>query len=121
MWKSFLKKDEGANLVEYSLILGMTAVAAIVIIASIGKFTDAGFREAKDSLILAGSGVSGGDAGGGTASNAGPPQSSHGNGQGNNGNGLGNGGGGGAGSGSQAGGGSTGPGSPGGQVEFGLE
>lgn len=55
MWKSFLRKADGASLVEESLVIGLMAVAATVILTSIASFTAASWREAQDSLVASAS------------------------------------------------------------------
>jgi hypothetical protein len=90
MTKSFLRGDEGASLVENSLVVGLMILAAVAILASIQKFTEASWRETRDSMYIA----SGGSSSGAGAPGPGAlPNGAPGNGQGNQGNGLGNGGG----------------------------
>ncbi len=81
MWKSFLRKDEGASLVEESLVIGLMAIAATIILTSIASFTAATWREAHDSFKASPShaaasnpsdGDSGASVGGGTAGSGSP-------------------------------------------------
>ena len=48
--KAFLMDEEGASAVEYGLILGLIAVAAIVVLSALGTQILGVFTSANDSL-----------------------------------------------------------------------
>lgn len=50
----FLRDEEGASAVEYGLILGLIAVAAIVILGTLGDQLEGVFTSASDKLTAEG-------------------------------------------------------------------
>ena len=50
MYETFLKDEEGASAVEYGLILGLIAVAAIVVLGTLGDQISGFFQSASDTI-----------------------------------------------------------------------
>ncbi len=56
-FRSMLRNDEGATLVEYSLVVALIAGVAIVIIGNLGKSINSLFGTVKSSVDTAGTNV----------------------------------------------------------------
>ena len=50
MYETFLKDEEGASAIEYGLIIGLIAVAAIVVLAVLGGQIEGVFQSASDTI-----------------------------------------------------------------------
>ncbi|HEY0973484.1 MAG TPA: Flp family type IVb pilin [Solimonas sp.] len=59
--KQFLRDEEGASAVEYGLIVGLIAVAAVVVLLIIGPQLTSLFQSTSDSLTQAGAAPGGGN------------------------------------------------------------
>ena len=48
--RNFVREDEGATAVEYGLLVALIAAVIVVIVASVGTKTNAGFQKVDDNL-----------------------------------------------------------------------
>lgn len=53
IWKRFLKEDEGQSLVEYSLLLCFTAIAAAGLMSGVGRSVSGAWNAANSQLTAA--------------------------------------------------------------------